>query len=304
MKIGLIGLGKMGSNMTKRLLKDDHDVVVYDQSPDAVHQLEEQGATGADSLKSLVEKLTPPRYIWMMIPSGDPVEQTIGDLIKIVDKDDVLIDGGNSDYKDTLRRAKLLKDHGIHYVDVGTSGGVWGLEQGYSMMIGGEEDVVNELEPVFKTLAPGPDKGWGYVGKNGAGHYVKMVHNGIEYGAMEAYAEGFAVLEHKEDFELDLHQVAEIWRYGSVIRSWLLDLIADALEKNPTLENIAAYVEDSGEGRWTVKQAIDEDVPVPVITLALMERLRSRQSSSFTDRLLSAMRNEFGGHAMKKEESE
>jgi 6-phosphogluconate dehydrogenase len=237
-----------------------------------------------------------------MVPSGDPVDQTIQALTPHLTPDDVLVDGGNSNYKDTLRRAAMLKDKGLHFVDVGTSGGIWGLTEGYSLMIGGEAEVIARLRPIFHTLAPAPDKGWGHVGPSGAGHFVKMIHNGIEYGLMEAYAEGFALLRRKSDFKLDLHQIAELWRCGSVIRSWLLDLIARALGENPDLSGIKPYVEDSGEGRWTVAEAIDLDVSTPVITLSLLRRLRSREEESFADRLLAMMRYQFGGHRLKKEE--
>jgi 6-phosphogluconate dehydrogenase len=236
-----------------------------------------------------------------MVPAGKIVDETVDALTPILAKDDTVIDGGNSNYKDDQRHAAELAPKGIDYVDCGTSGGVWGLKEGYSMMVGGDEKVVDHLKPIFEALAPGKDKGWGRVGPVGSGHFVKMVHNGIEYGMMQAYAEGFAIFRHKDEFKLDLGQVAEIWRYGSVVRSWLLDLTADALQRNPDMDGIAPYVVDSGEGRWTVAEAIDLDVPAPIITASLIERLRSRDSDSFTDKLLSAMRNEFGGHAMKKE---
>ena len=302
MKLGIIGLGKMGFNMARRLLNDGHEVVAFDLSEDAVQQIEQDGATGLESLGQMPGQVDSPAIIWMMIPQGDPVDDTINVLLPELSGGDILIDGGNSNYKDTLRRGDILEKHKIHYVDVGTSGGVWGLEEGYSMMIGGDRDVVNYLTPVFESLAPDREKGWGYVGKTGAGHFVKMVHNGIEYGMMQAYAEGFSVLEHKEEFDLDLHNVAEIWRFGSVIRSWLLDLTSEALRENPTMDGIAPYVSDSGEGRWTVQEAIDLDVSAPIITGALLERLRSRDSDSFTDKLLASMRNQFGGHSVKKEE--
>lgn len=301
MKAGIVGLGKMGANMARRLKRDDHEVVTFDVSEEKVDELEKEGIPGTRSLDDLVQELEPPRIVWMMVPSGDTVDKVIQDLLPLLEKDDILVDGGNSNYKDTLRRADQVKEHHIHYVDVGTSGGVWGLEQGYSMMVGGADDIVEHIRPLLETLAPGPDKGWGHVGPVGAGHFVKMIHNGIEYGVMEAYAEGFAILKHKEMYDLDLHQIAEIWRFGSVIRSWLLDLTAKSLEDGQELEKIAPYVEDSGEGRWTVADAIDIDVPAPVITLALMERLRSRERDAYADKLLAAMRNQFGGHAVKKE---
>lgn len=302
MKLGIVGLGKMGSNMGRRLINDGHEVVAFDLNDDAVEQIREHGATGVKSLEDLHYKLDSPAMIWMMIPQGDPVDQTIDKLLPKLAKDDILIDGGNSYYKDTLRRAENLSDHDMHYVDVGISGGVWGLQEGYSMMIGGEKEVVEFLEPIFKTLAPGPEKGWGHVGKTGAGHFVKMVHNGIEYGVMEAYAEGFSVLDAKEDFDLDLHNVAEIWRFGSVIRSWLLDLTADALKKSQDMDDIAPYVADSGEGRWTVEEAIDLAVPTPIIADSLFRRFSSRGQDDFANKLLAAMRDEFGGHAVKEEE--
>lgn len=301
MDIGMIGLGKMGANMAQRLIQGGHRVVGFDPNADARKALQGKGGETADSLDDLVGKLKAPRAVWMMVPSGEVTDKTVEGLTPLLEADDTVIDGGNSNYKDTLRRAESLASKKIHYVDCGTSGGIWGLEQGYGMMVGGEKDAVERLRSVFETLAPTKDTGWGHVGKVGSGHFVKMVHNGIEYGLMQAYAEGFSILEHKKDFGLDLHQVAEIWRYGTVIRSWLLDLTADALEKNPGMQGIAPYVVDSGEGRWTVKEALDLDVPAPIITQSLIERLRSRDSDSFTDKLLSSMRNEFGGHAVKKE---
>lgn len=301
MDIGMIGLGKMGANMAQRLIQGGHCVVGFDPNADARKALQEKGGDTADSLGDLVGKLKAPRAVWMMVPAGEITDSTVEGLMPLLETDDIVIDGGNSNYKDTLRRAERLAGKKIHYVDCGTSGGIWGLEQGYSMMIGGQDDAIERLRSVFETLAPAKDKGWGHVGKVGSGHFVKMVHNGIEYGLMQAYAEGFSILEHKRDFGLDLHQVAEIWRYGTVIRSWLLDLTADALDKNPAMDGIAPYVADSGEGRWTVQEAIDLDVPAPIITQSLIERLRSRDSDSFSDKLLSAMRNEFGGHAVKKE---
>ena len=298
----MIGLGRMGANMTMRLLHGKHRVVGYARHAETVDRIVQKGAEGAYSLEELVRKLPMPRVIWMMIPAGDPVEKTIQALLPHLMSDDVLVDGGNSNYKDTVRRGIMLRDSGIHYVDVGTSGGIWGLTEGYCMMIGGEKEVVEQLRPIFETLAPAPDNGWGRVGPNGAGHFVKMVHNGIEYGMMEAYSEGFALLKRKEEFNIDLHEVAEVWRYGSVIRSWLLDLIAKALAEDPELRDIKPFVEDSGEGRWTVFEAIDQDVAAPVITLSLLQRLRSRDKESFSDRLLAVMRQQFGGHAVRRKE--
>ncbi|MEP6907587.1 MAG: phosphogluconate dehydrogenase (NAD(+)-dependent, decarboxylating) [Pseudoxanthomonas sp.] len=301
MDIGMIGLGKMGANMAQRLVRGGHRVVGFDPKPEARRTVEDFGAESADSLQAMIAKLQAPRAVWMMVPAGAITHGTIDALLPLLAAGDTIIDGGNSNYKDTLASAARVAGKQLHYVDCGTSGGVWGLEQGYSMMVGGDVDVVERLRPVFETLAPGPQQGWGRVGPVGSGHFTKMVHNGIEYGLMQAYAEGFSILGHKQEFGLDLHQVAEIWRYGSVVRSWLLDLTADALAKNPTMDGIAPFVVDSGEGRWTVAEAIELNVPAPVITLSLIERLRSRDDDSFTDKLLSAMRNEFGGHAVKKE---
>ena len=302
MKIGIIGLGRMGRNMTIRLIKGGHKIVGYAQTLKSVDTAVEHGAIGAYSLEELTQKLSSPRHVWLMIPAGDPVEKTLCALIPLLEPKDIIIDGGNSNYKDTVRRAQMLKEHGLHYVDVGTSGGVWGLTEGYSMMVGGEKGVVDELRPILETLAPDSDKGWGHVGPSGAGHFVKMVHNGIEYGLMEAYAEGFALLKRKEEFTLDLHQIAEIWRYGSVVRSWLLDLTARALAEDVDLTSVEPYVSDSGEGRWAVFEAIDKDLSAPVITLALLQRFRSRDNESFSDRLLAVMRQQFGGHAVKQKE--
>jgi 6-phosphogluconate dehydrogenase len=256
---------------------------------------------GAATLEELTKKLQGRKAIWVMVPQGKPVDETIAKLTPLLNKGDILIDGGNSNYKDTMRRHEEIGAKGFQFVDVGTSGGVWGLKEGYSMMIGGDKEPVKYLRPIFETLAPARDKGWGHVGPGGAGHFVKMIHNGIEYGMMQAFAEGFTILEKKEEFGLNLPQIAEIWRYGSVVRSWLLDLTADALKKNPTLEGLEAYVEDSGEGRWTVVEAIDLNVSAPVITESLMRRIRSREENNFTDRMLAIMRNEFGGHAVKKD---
>jgi 6-phosphogluconate dehydrogenase len=301
MELGMIGLGRMGANMTERLVKRGHRVVGFDPKPEARARIEDKGAESAASLDVLVASLRAPRTIWMMVPSGSITDDTVTALLPMLTADDVLVDGGNSNYKDTLRRSNAAADKKIGYVDCGTSGGVWGLAEGYSMMVGGDEAVVERLKPVFETLAPAPNQGWGRVGPVGSGHFAKMIHNGIEYGLMQAYAEGFSILQHKREFGLDLHQIAEIWRYGSVVRSWLLDLTADGLDKNPTMDGIAPYVADSGEGRWTVAEAIELDVPAPVITLSLLERLRSRDTESFADKLLSAMRNQFGGHEIKKE---
>ncbi len=297
----MIGLGRMGANMAQRLMRGGHKIIGYDPAAAARSLLEKNGAQTAASLDQMVAKLQAPRTVWLMVPAGEITDNTITQLVPLLAEGDTIIDGGNSNYRDTQRRAAMVAARKIQYVDCGTSGGVWGLAEGYSLMIGGEEAVVERLRPIFETLAPAKDKGWGRVGPVGSGHYTKMVHNGIEYGMMQAYAEGFSILQHKSEFKLDLAQVAEIWRYGSVVRSWLLDLTANALEKNPTLAGIAPYVADSGEGRWTVADAIELGVSAPVITLSLLERLRSRDDDSFTDKLLAAMRNQFGGHEIKKE---
>jgi 6-phosphogluconate dehydrogenase len=301
MEIAMIGLGRMGANMAQRLMRGGHKVVGYDPAAAARALLEKNGAQTAATLAEMVAKLKAPRAVWLMVPAGEITDTTVTNLVPLLAAGDTIIDGGNSNYRDTQRRAALVAQRKIQYVDSGTSGGVWGLAEGYSLMIGGDEAVVERLRPIFETLAPAKDQGWGRVGPVGSGHYTKMVHNGIEYGLMQAYAEGFSILQHKEEFKLDLHQVAEIWRYGSVVRSWLLDLTAIALDKNPTLAGIAPFVADSGEGRWTVADAIELGVSAPVITLSLLERLRSRDNDSFTDKLLAAMRNQFGGHEIKKE---
>lgn len=302
MELGIIGLGRMGGNMAERLLKGGHKVAAHARTRESIERIVEKGAAGAFSLEELVAQLKPPRIVWLMLPSGDAVEQTIMALLSHLTQDDVIVDGGNSFYKDSIRRARMLGERGIHFLDAGVSGGIWGLKEGYSIMIGGEKTTVDRLIPLLKTLAPAADKGWGHVGPNGAGHFVKMVHNGIEYGLMQAYAEGFSLMKHKESFDLDLRRIAEIWQHGSVVRSWLLDLTADALSQNPDLKDIKPYVADSGEGRWTVSEAIDLNIPAPVITLSLLQRLRSRDVESFTDRLLAVMRDKFGGHGVKKEE--
>jgi len=301
MKLGMIGLGRMGANMAQRLMRGGHDLVGFDPKAEARKSLEDNGGGSADSLAALVARLPAPRALWLMVPAGEITDATLTQLLGLLAAGDTVIDGGNSNYKDTLRRAATFAEKKIDYVDCGTSGGVWGLAEGYSMMIGGDAAVVERLRPIFQSLAPEKDKGWGSVGPVGSGHFTKMVHNGIEYGLMQAYAEGFSILQHKREFALDLHQVAEIWRTGSVVRSWLLDLTSDALGKNPTMAGIAPYVADSGEGRWTVDAALELNVPAPVITQSLIERLRSRDAESFSDKLLSAMRNEFGGHEVKKE---
>src|ERR1700723_3538810 len=293
MEIAMIGLGRMGANMAQRLMRGGHKVVGYDPAEAARALLEKQGAESAASLDQMIAKLKAPRVIWLMVPAGAITDSTITNLVPLLAAGDTIIDGGNSNYRDTQRRAAAVAARKIQYVDSGTSGGVWGLAEGYSLMIGGDEAVVERLRPIFETLAPAPDRGWGRVGAVGSGHYTKMVHNGIEYGLMQAYAEGFSILQRKSEFELDLHQVAQIWRFGSVVRSWLLDLTADALGKNPTLEGIAPFVADSGEGRWTAAEAIELGVPAYVITSSLFARFGSQDDNSFSDKLLAAMRNEF-----------
>jgi 6-phosphogluconate dehydrogenase len=302
MELGMIGLGRMGLNMARRLIQGDHRVVGYARTAATVNRAVAHGLDGAFTLEELVRSLVAPRVIWLMIPAGAPVDATLGALSPHLTPGDIVVDGGNSNYKDTGRRAADLTELQVRYVDVGTSGGVWGLTEGYSMMVGGPLEAVDHLRPILETLAPAPDQGWGHVGPSGAGHFVKMVHNGIEYGLMQAYAEGFAILKRKSEFHLDLHQIAEIWRYGSVIRSWLLDLTAAALAEDAALSDVEPFVADSGEGRWTVFEAVDEDVAAPVITLALLQRLRSRDRESFSDRVLAIMRAQFGGHALKRKD--
>ena len=300
MKIGLIGLGRMGGNMAERLTGAGHEVVGYATHKETVDRAVEKGIIGAYSIEDLLQKLNLPRIIWLMIPAGKPIDDAIRDLLPKLDKGDIIVDGGNSYYKDTIRRAALLQESGINFVDVGTSGGIWGKQEGYSMMIGGTKETVEYLKPIFETLAPSSDKGWGYVGTNGAGHFVKMVHNGIEYGLMQAFAEGFALMKRKKEFDLDMKQIAEIWRFGSVIRSWLLDLIARALSEDAELADVEPYVADSGEGRWTVFEAIEQDLAAPAITLSLLERIRSREKDDYLDKLLAVMREQFGGHDVKR----
>jgi 6-phosphogluconate dehydrogenase len=301
MDIGMVGLGKMGANMARRLAQHGHRVVAYNRTVEKALALaeEEEHVVAAETLAEQTQALDPPRVVWVMVPAGAPVDQVIDDLLELLSPGDVVVDGGNSNYKDTMARAERVAELGLHMVDVGTSGGIWGLTEGYGMMVGGEPAAVEQVRPALESLAPAPDKGWGHVGPNGAGHFVKMVHNGIEYGMMQAYAEGFEILKTKEAFDLDVHHVAEIWRFGTVIRSWLLDLTAQALADDQDLSDIAGWVADSGEGRWTVFEAVDLDVPAPVITLALQMRLASRQDESYAAKLLAAMRNQFGGHAVK-----
>ena len=302
MDLAIVGLGKMGLNMATRLARGGHRVIGFARTAATVQEAVDLGAEGAHSLEEVVGKLKSPRIVWLMVPAGKTTTDNIETLSKMLSKGDIIVDGGNSYFKDTIKHAGLLESMGIDFVDSGTSGGIWGLAEGYSLMIGGKSEVVEKLRPVFETLAPAADKGWGHVGPHGAGHYVKMVHNGIEYGMMQAFAEGFSILKAKEEFELDLAQISKIWQHGSVVRSWLLDLAARALEQDPKLADIKPWVADSGEGRWTVFESIDLDVPAPVITLALQMRFASRDDENYTARMLAALRNQFGGHAVKKEE--
>ena len=299
MRVGMVGLGRMGGNMAVRLMREGHEVVAFSRTPETVARIAEKGAIGAASLEDLVGKLEPPRIVWTMVPAGDPTEQMLLRLSGLLDPGDVLVDGGNSNYKDSKRRADDLGKLGIRFLDSGTSGGIWGLENGYCIMVGGDREAFELAEPVFKTLAP--EGGYMHTGPAGSGHFVKMVHNGIEYGMLAAYGEGFEILKSSE-YDLDLTEVAGIWRYGSVVRSWLLELLHDALEKDPGLESVRGWVDDSGEGRWTVLTAIEEDVPAPVTALALFARFASRQDESFAAKTIAALRNEFGGHAVKKED--
>lgn len=300
MRIGMVGLGRMGGNMVVRLVQGGHRVVAYDRNAEAVTMISQQGADGANSLQELVDQLDAPRAVWVMVPAGESTESTIKELAGYLDAGDTIIDGANSNYKDGMRRSRELVDQEIKFLDAGTSGGIWGLKEGYSLMVGGDKTTFDRLEPIFQTLAPSPTTGYGYVGPAGAGHFVKMVHNGIEYGMMQAYAEGFELMKAKTEFDLDLSQIAEMWRHGSVVRSWLLDLTAEALNEDAELTDLESYVDDSGEGRWTVQESIDLAVPLPVISSALQARFRSRQESPFGGKILAAMRNKFGGHAVKK----
>ncbi len=298
MELGLVGLGRMGANMAQRLLGGGHRVVAYDRDPNAVAEVEKAGAAAASSLEELAGKLAPPCAVWLMVPAGAPVEQTIQSLTPLLSPDDTIIDGGNSHYKDSVRRAEALREKSLHYLDVGTSGGIWGLKVGYCLMIGGEEDAFRRLEPIFRTLAP--EDGYAYVGPSGAGHFVKMVHNGIEYGLLQAYAEGFELL-HASSYGLDVAQLARLWNRGSVVRSWLLELAESALTRDPGLTSVKGYVEDSGEGRWTALEAVEQGVPLPAITLSLFSRFRSRQEESYGAKVIAALRREFGGHAVRPE---
>ena len=318
MQLGMIGLGRMGGNMVRRLMQGGHDLFVYDRSAEAVQQMVQEGATGAASLADLVEQLDTPRAIWVMVPAGGPTDQTVNELADLMDAEDIIIDGGNSYFKDDVRRAGALTKRNLHYIDVGTSGGIWGLERGYCMMIGGEQVVVEHLDPIFQTLAPGPDpgvtpsskaeNGYMYAGPAGAGHFVKMIHNGIEYGMMQAFAEGFEIfkeaasekVDEAHQYDLDLHEIAEVWRHGSVVGSWLLDLLEIALRDDQTLSDFSGHVGDSGEGRWTIQTAIEEDVPAHVLTASLYTRFQSRQDSTYAGKVLSALRHQFGGHVEQK----
>jgi 6-phosphogluconate dehydrogenase len=294
----MIGLGRMGGNMSERLIRGGHEVVVFDRKPPTRQQYVALGATEAQSVAEIPSKLKSPRIVWIMVPAGKPVDETIAALLPGMSKGDVIIDGGNSNFHDSMRRAAELEGKGIHFVDSGTSGGIWGLANGYCLMIGASQEAFKLCEPIFKTL--GPPDGYAHMGPPGSGHYVKMVHNGIEYGMLQAYAEGYEILHASKDFKLDLHKIASVWNHGSVVRSWLNELAEKAFEKESELSGLRGYVEDSGEGRWTVQEAIDIDVPAPVITLSLLMRLRSRQTDSFGAKVIAALRNEFGGHAVKK----
>jgi 6-phosphogluconate dehydrogenase len=299
MELGIIGLGRMGANMTERLLRGGHKLITYDHSPEAIQRCVDKGAVGAHSLADFVKQLSLPRVIWLMVPSGEPVDLTIEQMLPNLLKDDIIIDGGNSHYKDSIRRAGKLNQLGIHFVDAGTSGGIWGLQEGYCLMIGGEKATVDQLEPIFKTLAP--ENGFAHVGASGAGHFAKMVHNGIEYGMLQAYGEGFEMLK-ASPFEFDLGKISHLWNQGSVVRSWLLQLAENAFAKDPQLSSIRGYVGDSGEGRWTVLEAVEREIPASVLTLSLFARFASRQDDSFSAKVIAALRNEFGGHSVKTSE--
>ena len=299
MELGIIGLGRMGANMTERLLRGGHKLITYDHSPEAIQRCVDKGAVGAHSLADFVKQLSLPRVIWLMVPSGEPVDLTIEQMLPNLLKNDIIIDGGNSHYKDSIRRAGKLNQLGIHFVDAGTSGGIWGLQEGYCLMIGGGKATVDQLEPIFKTLAP--ENGFAHVGASGAGHFAKMVHNGIEYGMLQAYGEGFEMLK-ASPFEFDLGKISHLWNQGSVVRSWLLQLAENAFAKDPQLSSIRGYVGDSGEGRWTVLEAVEREIPASVLTLSLFARFASRQDDSFSAKVIAALRNEFGGHSVKTSE--
>lgn len=301
MKIGFVGLGRMGGNMVKRLLNKGHEIVAFAPHEESRKEVEKYGALGAASLSELMAKISPPRVVWIMVPSGRVTEESIKALMGLSEQGDILIDGGNSFYKDSMRRAELLRARGIAFLDVGTSGGIWGLEKGYCLMIGGEREIYEKVEPLFKAL--GPEDGYAYMGSHGAGHFVKMVHNGIEYAMLQAYGEGFEIMHSKKDFNLDLRKISHLWNHGSVVRSWLLELAENAFQKEPHLDSIKGYVEDSGEGRWTVYEAIEQNVPAPGITLSLLERFHSRRDESFSAKVIAALRNEFGAHPIRKKDS-
>ncbi len=303
MQIGMAGLGRMGGAMARRLLRNGHEVVAYNRSPKPVADIVAEGASGADSLEALVEALKPPRAVWTMVPSGDATEAMVNALLDLLSPGDTLIEGANSNFRDSQRRAKAAADRRLLFLDAGTSGGIWGLEGGYCIMVGGDREAYDRLLPALKSLAPGEDRGYAYMGPAGAGHFVKMVHNGIEYGMMQAFAEGFEMLEAKKEFDLNMAEIAELWRHGSVVRSWLLDLAAAALQEDPGLDNLVSYVDDSGEGRWTVQESVELAVPTPVITAALQQRFRSRQENPLGGRVLAALRNQFGGHAIHTADS-
>jgi 6-phosphogluconate dehydrogenase len=298
MRLAMIGLGRMGGNMSERLMKGGHEVVVYDRTAEVTQRYVALGGTGASNFSEITSKLNSPRIVWIMVPSGKPVDDTIASLLPGLSKGDVIIDGGNSNFHDSMRRAADLQTKGINFIDSGTSGGIWGLANGYCLMIGASPEAFKLCEPIFKTLAP--PNGYAHMGPPGSGHYVKMIHNGVEYGMLQAYAEGYEILHASKDFKLDLHKIAAVWNQGSVVRSWLNELAEIAFQKDNDLKDLRGYVEDSGEGRWTVQEAIDLDVPAPIITLSLLTRLRSRQSDSFSAKVIAALRNEFGGHAVKK----
>ena len=305
MQLGIVGLGRMGGGIARRLHAAGHTPIGFDLDPDEVAGLEAAGIGAANSLDALVGRLEAPRVVWLMVPAGDVVDRVLDDLRPHLGEGDVVADGGNSFYKDSMRRAEELAERGVHYLDVGVSGGVWGRKEGYCLMVGGSDEAALKLRPVFEALAPAEDAGWAYLGPSGAGHFVKMVHNGIEYGLMQAYAEGFALLSSKQEFGLDTVEIAGLWQHGSVVRSWLLELVRRALaDGGPALDSVAPYVEDSGMGRWTAKEAIDQNVPAPVLTLSLLQRIQSRNDTAFYNRLLAALRNQFGGHAMKAATSE
>ena len=299
MNIGIYGLGRMGANMTRRLVRGGIEVVVFNRSPGPVAELAGEGAVGASSIEDFIGKLDSPRTVWLMVPAGAVTDAALDSVTPLLETGDIVIDGGNSNYKDSIRRGEALSSKRLRFLDVGTSGGIWGLERGYSMMIGGDRSAFDHIEPIFQTLAPGADRGYGHVGPTGAGHFTKMVHNGIEYGMMQAMAEGFEIMHKKTDLGLDLAAVGRIWQHGSVVSSWLLDLAVAALDDDHDLSELEAYVEDSGEGRWTVLEAVDLDSAAPVITLSLLRRFRSRDPSPFSDRMLAALRNQFGGHAVR-----